>query len=135
LSAGVSLTTDLVLYVPKAVFSLIGNAFQTGDFNELGNSLGGPLQIANQSNEIIQLGLIEAFIPLAGLLSISLAVFNILPFPALDGGQIAVVLVETAIRRKVPDSILEKINLFGFLFLMGLFVLVTFKDIIQLNII
>src|SRR5690606_8466810 len=89
LSAGVSLTTDLVLYVPKAVFSLIGNAFQTGDFNELGNSLGGPLQIANQSNEIIQLGLIEAFIPLAGLLSISLAVFNILPFPALDGGQIA----------------------------------------------
>src|SRR5690606_30215067 len=63
LSAGVSLTTDLVLYVPKAVFSLIGNAFQTGDFNELGNSLGGPLQIANQSNEIIQLGLIEAFIP------------------------------------------------------------------------
>ena len=134
LSSGVFLTADLTLYIPKALGEIIGNSFRTGNFSELGNSVGSPLQIVDNSNQIIQAGAFQAFIPLAGLLSISLAIFNILPFPALDGGQIVVVLIEKITRRKIPDATLEKINMFGFIFLMGLGILLIFKDFLQLNV-
>lgn len=135
LTAGTSLTLDLCLYIPKSLVSIISNSFKTGDFSELGNSVGGPLQIVDQSNTIVQSGLFSAFVPLAALLSISLAIFNILPFPALDGGQIVVVLLETATRRKVPDSVLEKINMVGLIMLFSFAAIITFKDFLQLNVI
>lgn len=133
--AGVSLTTDLLAYIPLSLGSIISESFQSGNFTELGNSVGSPLQIIDNSNQIIEAGVFEAFIPLSGLLSISLAIFNILPFPALDGGQIVVVLIEKLIRRKIPDHILEKINLGGFVILISFAVLMIFKDFIQLNVI
>lgn len=135
LFAGVSLTTDLLAYIPLSLGSIISESFQSGNFTELGNSVGSPLQIIDNSNQIIEAGVFEAFIPLSGLLSISLAIFNILPFPALDGGQIVVVLIEKLIRRKIPDHVLEKINLGGFIILISFAVLMIFKDFIQLNVI
>lgn len=135
LFAGVSLTTDLLAYIPLSLGSIISESFQSGNFTELGNSVGSPLQIIDNSNQIIEAGVFEAFIPLSGLLSISLAIFNILPFPALDGGQIVVVLIEKLIRRKIPDHVLEKVNLGGFIILISFAVLMIFKDFIQLNVI
>ena len=60
----------------------------------------------------------------------SLAVFNLLPFPALDGGWAIILFIELITRRKVPDKVVGAINYVGFMILMGLMVLVTLKDII-----
>ena len=65
-----------------------------------------------------------------GVLSINLAVFNLLPFPALDGGWAIILFIELITRRKVPDKVVGAINYVGFMILMGLMVLVTLKDII-----
>lgn len=132
--SGFFLTRDLTLFIPASLFSLVTTSVSSGNFNELGNSVGGPLQIINQSNDIVQTGVLDPFIPFAGLLSISLAVFNILPFPALDGGQIVVVLVEKLRRKKISDELLEKINFGGFVFLIIFALLVTFKDFVQLDV-
>ena len=65
-----------------------------------------------------------------GVISINLAVFNLLPFPALDGGWAIILFIELITRRKVPDKVVGAINYVGFMILMGLMVLVTLKDII-----
>ena len=66
------------------------------------------------------------------LLSINLAVLNVLPFPALDGGRILFVIVE-AVRRKPNSARIEAmIHNFGFLLLIGLVIFVTYRDIVNL---
>ena len=56
--------------------------------------------------------------------------FNLLPFPALDGGWTVLLLIELITRRKVPDKVVGALNFVGFALLMGLMVLVTVKDIL-----
>lgn len=133
ITAGVSITYDLSIYQLKAIGSLLSNAFATGNYTEVSKNVGGLPAISNQVGSVVEFRAFEILIPLAGLISISLAIFNILPFPALDGGQIAIVLAETVTRKKVPDSILSKINLFGFVFLIGLAIVINLKDVIQLG--
>ena len=55
-----------------------------------------------------------------GFLSVNLAVFNLLPFPALDGGWMVILLIELITRRKVPDKIVGVLNYIGFAALIGL---------------
>lgn len=131
--AGASMTYDFFVYQFKALGSILGNAFSTGDYTEVSNSVGGLPSIGNQIGQAVSFNAYEILIPLTALFSINLAMINILPFPALDGGQLFIAFLERITRRRVPDSILNKINFFGFVFLMGLGLLITFKDIIQLN--
>ena len=65
-----------------------------------------------------------------GFLSINLAVFNLLPFPALDGGWTVILLIELITRRKVPDKIVGAVNYVGFMVLIGFMIVVTLKDIL-----
>ena len=74
--------------------------------------------------EYIHLAYFLAFI------SINLAVFNLLPFPALDGGWTVILLIELITRRKVPDKIVGAVNYVGFTMLIGFMIIVTLKDII-----
>jgi regulator of sigma E protease len=68
---------------------------------------------------------------LAGLLSISLAFFNILPIPALDGGRLFFILAEGITGRKVNPKTETLIHTAGMAVLLGLIVLITYKDIVQ----
>ena len=65
---------------------------------------------------------------LTALLSINVGLFNLLPFPALDGGRIIFVLLEM-IGIKINKKIEEKLHLVGIVILVALFVLITFNDI------
>ena len=56
--------------------------------------------------------------------------FNLLPFPALDGGWAVILFIELITRRKVPDKIVGALNTVGFMLLIGVMILVTIKDII-----
>ncbi len=64
-----------------------------------------------------------------GLLSISLAVMNILPLPALDGGRLLFVLVGAVRGKKISPKIEGYVHRFGMLFLLALLVLITIKDV------
>ena len=66
------------------------------------------------------------------VISLNLAVMNLLPIPALDGGRIFFVLIEMISRRSLPPTVLAWIHGLGFVFLMGLMLLVTISDVIKL---
>ncbi|NQV12038.1 RIP metalloprotease RseP [Candidatus Uhrbacteria bacterium] len=99
--------------------------------NGAGDAVAGPVGIAVLTGEIADLGFIY-LIHFAAMLSINLAILNIIPFPALDGGRIFFLGVE-AIRRKPVTARLEGMtHAIGFALLMILVVLVTYKDIMNL---
>jgi len=114
--------------------SLVSQTFKglkmifTGNAN-LKTDVGGPLTIVKMSAETAKAG-IWNLVYFVGFLSVNLAVFNLLPFPALDGGWCVILLIELITRRKVPDKIVEKLNYIGFAALIGLMILVTIKDIL-----
>lgn len=68
----------------------------------------------------------------AGLISINLAFFNLLPFPALDGWALVVTAIEAITRKKVPAKAQSIMSIIGFVLLFGLMIVVTIKDIISL---
>lgn len=90
-------------------------------------SLSGPVGIAKIVGETSEYGY-SAVLTLVAALSINLAIFNILPLPALDGGRIVVVLIETCIRRKIPIRYYSWVNSVGFLLLIALLIVVTVND-------
>ncbi|NFT07129.1 MULTISPECIES: M50 family metallopeptidase [Clostridium] len=114
--------------------SLVSQTFKglkmifTGKSN-LKTDVGGPLTIIKMSAKTAESG-IWNLMYFVGFISVSLAVFNMLPFPALDGGWTVILLIELITRRKVPDKIVETLNYVGFMCLIGLMILVTIKDII-----
>ena len=69
---------------------------------------------------------------IAAVISINLGVINLVPFPALDGGRILFVLIEAVTRRRIPAKVANITNLIGFILLMILMVLVTWRDIARL---
>jgi regulator of sigma E protease len=63
------------------------------------------------------------------MISLNLAVINMLPFPALDGGRLLFVAIEAVIRRPINPVWVGRINLVGFVLLLTLMVVVTYSDI------
>ena len=66
------------------------------------------------------------------LISVNLGVLNLIPFPALDGGRILLLLIEAVRRRKLSGNVEAYINLAGFAVLMCLMVVILFNDIRKL---
>lgn len=97
------------------------------------NELSGPIGVATTINTAINQGAwLSSVLSIVAFISINLGIFNLLPFPALDGGRIVFLLIE-AIRRKPIDRKYEGyVNFIGFALLMILMVFVLFKDIISL---
>ncbi|MBI2595457.1 site-2 protease family protein [Candidatus Daviesbacteria bacterium] len=96
-------------------------------------SFGGPVAIGYFFNIILnepdlKLKLLRYLDITAGI-SLSLAFFNVLPIPALDGGRLFFLLIEAVTRKKVNAEIEKKIHAVGMVVLLALFALVTFKDI------
>lgn len=91
----------------------------------------GPVGIAGTVGEAQSLGFVY-LLSLIALISINLAVINLIPFPALDGGRLLFVLIESIIRRPIPTGFVRWTNALGFLFLLTLMGIVTIKDIFKL---
>ncbi len=94
-------------------------------------ALVGPVGIAKETSHARSLGIL-AFLSFVALLSVNLAVINILPFPALDGGRILFILIEKLTRRKIPQNVFLWVNGIGFLLLILLMLFVTYQDILRL---
>ncbi len=94
--------------------------------------VGGPVAIAQVTGEVAQAGL-SPLLEFAAFLSINLAIINLLPLPALDGGRISFVLLEWVRRgKRVPARIEGMIHMAGFALLIGFILLVTYQDIIRI---
>jgi regulator of sigma E protease len=95
------------------------------------SDLGGPILIAKSSVDAARQGGSVLFYLIA-LLSVNLAVFNLLPVPILDGGQIVVQVVEAARGQPLSDRARENVARVGLALILALFVMVTFNDLKRL---
>ena len=91
-------------------------------------SLEGPIRIAQISGDAARQGPF-AFIGLMAMISLNLAVFNLLPIPILDGGVIVMLLVEIIIGRDLSRPVKEAVIKVGFLFLMMVVMFVLYNDL------
>ena len=112
------------------VYEFIGNLI-TGQANISG--LSGPVGIVRMIGSSSQQG-IFTLLTLAAIISANLGAFNLLPFPALDGGTIFITFIEMIIGKEVPDKVKIGLNVVGLSLLLGLILYVTvFNDILGGN--
>ncbi len=97
------------------------------DFSEV----AGPVGIAILVGDAQSLGLFY-LLSFTAIISLNLAVLNLIPFPALDGGRLFFVLIESVIRRPLPVNFIKTLNTVGFFLLIGLILFITYKDIAKL---
>ncbi|MCD5382670.1 M50 family metallopeptidase [Candidatus Gracilibacteria bacterium] len=113
----------------KMFGEMMQNLFTKGTMPD---GVSGPVGIAKATGGFVEAGDFNGVLKFMALISLSLAVVNVLPIPALDGGRFMFLLVEALIRRPLSASLEMYVNLFGYLFLMGLLIFVTIKDIFNL---
>lgn len=131
---------DAVLYGAKSTWAMTENiaiglwGFIKGlivsehSAKEVLKSVSGPVGIAGIVGSSAHQGF-SILLAITAIISLNLAVLNLVPFPALDGGRIVVVCIEAIIRRRIQPKFINWINLAGFILLLGLMLIVTIKDI------
>ncbi len=90
--------------------------------------LGSFITIAEVSGQALAMGVI-ALLSIIALLSVNLAVINLLPLPVLDGGYLLILIIEAVTRRKLGGRGMEIAIIAGWLFIIGLFALTMWNDI------
>ena len=96
-----------------------------------GRELGGPILIGQLAGQTARLGL-EPFLSFMALISINLAVLNLLPVPVLDGGQFMFLLGEAVLRRPLPLKLRERLTMVGLAMIVCLMVFAFWNDIRRL---
>ena len=125
---GLKVTAELTLLTGQALIQFIVEAVSgSADFS----SVSGPVGIVGLIGEASALGFVYLMV-FTAIISINLAIINLLPFPALDGGRLLFVGIEAIIRRPVPPRLFQIVNAIGFIILLGLMALVTGNDILKL---
>ncbi|KAB2847218.1 MAG: RIP metalloprotease RseP, partial [Ignavibacterium sp.] len=110
-------------------FQMVGKVF-SGNI-EVGKAFGGPIKIAQIAAKSADSG-ISSFLYFLALLSLSLAILNIMPFPVLDGGHLVMIIIEAIIRREIPVKIKVALQNTGFVILLLLMAFIIYNDIISL---
>jgi regulator of sigma E protease len=93
-------------------------------------ALAGPIEIAAMSGAAVRSGFVN-LLHLMGLISISIAILNLLPVPVLDGGQILILVIESLRRRDLSLKVKERINQVGFVMIVMLMVAVLYFDLVK----
>lgn len=97
------------------------------------DQVGGIVAIFSTTSSILTNLGIGSYIFIWGLISVNLAVFNLLPFPGLDGWHLLVITIEGLFKKEIPPTLKNVISLVGFFILMGLMVFLLIKDILALT--
>lgn len=124
---GVEQTAVLLINTVYGYGLVIKNLLMTG---KPGAELSGPVGIARFTGQAARLGL-AYLLQLTALLSVNLAVLNIIPFPALDGGRLLLIGLEKIKGAPLPRRTEQWINSLGFTLLILLMIYVTAKDVLK----
>lgn len=125
---GAQTTGWLLKEIVLAFIGLFKNLFSG---QSVGEEFAGPVGIANITGQAARLGF-AYLLQFTALLSLNLAIINILPFPALDGGRILFLLIEKVKGKPVRRDIEAVAHNLGFILLIALIIFITYKDIIKL---
>ncbi|MGM9873964.1 MAG: M50 family metallopeptidase [Bacilli bacterium] len=123
----------------SATFKQFGNA-STLIIRSVGNlfigkgwsDVGGPIAIYTQTTSVLSNYGVSYFINLWAIISINLAIINLLPFPGLDGWHLLVIIIEGITRKKVPEKVKNIVATIGMVLLFILMGLIVIKDIVGL---
>jgi regulator of sigma E protease len=128
LKTGAISTWEGLQAITFGLVTLISQIFTgTADFTQV----AGPIGIVGMVDDAAAFGF-TALLTFTAIISLNLAVINLLPFPALDGGRLVFVAIETITGKDIPAEWAGRINLVGFALLLLLMVLVTYNDILNL---
>ena len=111
--------------------SLGQTVWKLATLQKLTAEVAGPIGIAQVTGQAVKFGW-EAVLEFASILSLNLAVLNILPIPALDGGRVAFVVLEKLFRKRVNPVWERNAHQVGMVILLALIVLVSINDILRL---
>lgn len=128
-SFGIREAFGLSILIVQGLGQIVQQAFQ----GHVPAEISGPVGIYSQAKQagFLSQGL-SKLLELAGIISINLAVMNVLPLPALDGGRVLFILLEMIIGKKRVQKFEGYANYGGFVVLLILIVIVTVKDIVRL---
>ena len=118
---GIRTTGIQIANIAEGIYKLFSNKIGL-------SSLGGPIKIAQLTGQVSRLGFIY-LLQFTAFLSLNLAILNILPFPALDGGRVLFLLIEKVRGKRNNQAVEQWFNTVGFVLLITLMVIVTAKDI------
>lgn len=123
---GLFTTYQFTIEILKAFGGIIRDLVVT---QEVGVDLSGPVGIAVMTGQVAAMGLVY-LLQFTAVLSINLAIINVLPFPALDGGRILFLIIEKVRGKPVNEKVEIATHNIGFILLMLLVVVVTYKDFV-----
>ena len=128
ISSGFTETVDITKEIVTSTYDFLGRAFRG---KASSNEVTGPVGIASHVGEAASLGWVY-LANFAAFISLNLAVLNLLPIPALDGGRLVVVILESIRRKSFNQKVLQIANSVSFILLIGLMIYITFQDVIAL---
>ncbi len=125
---GAKRTYEFTLLTATGIWDFLSGIFTgRGDFAQV----TGPVGIVKAVGVAADSGIANLLF-FTALISINLAIINLIPFPALDGGRLLFVIIEGITRRPIPAKFQNRANVVGFAFLMLLMIAVTWSDIAKL---
>lgn len=122
---GAKSTVNLLWQIIAAFYNIIKDLFSA---REVAIDIAGPVGIAVLTGQVARLGIVY-LLQFTALLSLNLAIINILPIPALDGGRLLFLVIEKIRRKPINRKIEGMIHNVGFIVLMLVLVVVTVKDV------
>ena len=125
---GSVLTYEMTIFIAIGLAGFIVNAFT---LNADLSQVAGPVGIVGLVGDAAALGLVALF-NFTAIISIHLAIINLLPFPALDGGRLVVIAIEAIRKSAIKPKIVNTVNTVGFGLLILLMLAVTYSDIVKL---
>lgn len=116
----------------KDMLSSIGRMiWRIASLQPVGGEVAGPIGIAQVTGEAVKFGW-KAVLEFMSILSLNLAVLNVLPIPALDGGRLAFVFLEKILGKKVAPAFERSAHQIGMIILLFLILLISLNDILRL---
>lgn len=124
---GVGVTGQFTWLTLKGLGETVAHLFKS-EFKEAGQNVAGPVGIFSILQKSSEIGFVSVLF-LIGIISLTLAVMNALPIPALDGGRLFVTLLYRILRKPLTKEREEAIQAAGFVALLLLVILITFVDV------
>lgn len=128
LTEGAILTWGVIVLTAEGLWHFFYNALTlSADFSQV----AGPVGIVGVVGAASLQG-VGNFLSLVAIISINLALINLVPVPALDGGRLLFVIIESVIRRPIKPAVARSVNMVGFALLLLLMIAVTTHDVFKL---